>query len=280
MAARRTRATGGAARGGGRIVATTATWRCDAMRITVVGSGDAFGSGGRFQTCIALGSGDAGAHTLIDCGTTSLVALRRQGLDPNAIETVLVSHLHGDHFGGLPFLILDGQFRRRTADLTVVGPPGTRERLTEAMEVHFPGSSDVRRRFAVNVREHADRRPFRTGRLTATPFEVRHASGAPAYALRVEDAEDGTTAAYSGDTEWTDALIDASADAGVFLCEGYSPTPVRWHLDLGSLEDNRDRLGCRRLVLTHLSPAALAADLSAWETARDGLVLSTTDPPR
>lgn len=239
-----------------------------AMRITVVGSGDAFGSGGRFQTCIALGSP---AHTLVDCGATSMVALRAQEIEPNAIETVLVTHLHADHFGGLPFLILDGQFRRRTADLTIVGPPGTRDRLTAAMEAGFPGSSDVRRRFAVHVREHVDRKTYDTGRCTVTPYEVRHASGAPAYALRVSD---GTgTVAYSGDTEWTDALIDASADADVFLCEGYSPAPVKWHLDLGSLAANRERLACRRLVLTHLSPAALDSDLSAWETAYDGLML-------
>ncbi|WP_345467807.1 MBL fold metallo-hydrolase [Actinoallomurus oryzae] len=248
----------------------------DAMRITVAGSGDAFGSGERFQTCIALGDPGVGAHTLVDCGATSLVALRRQGLDPNAIETVLVSHLHGDHFGGLPFLILDGQFRRRTTDLTVVGPPGTRERLEQAMETLFPGSSGVRRRFAVHVREHADRRPFSTERFTATPFEVRHASGAPAYALRVEDAGQGGTVAYSGDTEWTDALIDASAGADVFFCEGYSPAPVRWHLDLDALAANRHRLGCRRLLLTHMSPSALAADLSDWETADDGLTLVTS----
>lgn len=236
------------------------------MRITVVGSGDAFGSGGRFQTCIAID-----AHTLVDCGATSLTALRRQGFDPNAIETVLITHLHGDHFGGLPFLILDGQFRRRAADLTVIGPPGTEERLVAAMEAGFPGSSGVRRRFEVRVREHADRTPYDTGRVTVTPYEVRHASGAPAYAVRVSD--DRATMAYSGDTEWTDALIDASAGADVFLCEGYSPAPVKWHLDLGSLAANRDRLTCARLVLTHLSPAALAADLGAWETADDGMVL-------
>jgi ribonuclease BN (tRNA processing enzyme) len=246
------------------------------MRVTVVGSGDAFGSGGRFQTCIALSSNDVGAepHTLLDCGATSLVALRRQNWDLNSIETVFVSHLHGDHFGGLPFLILDGQFRRRTTDLTVVGPSGTRERLAAAMEVQFPGSSEIQRRFSVHVHEHEGRRPFRTDRVTTTPFEVRHSSGAPAYALRVEDT-DGGTVAYSGDTEWTDALIDASADADVFLCEGYSPTPVRWHLDLGSLRENRDRLHCRRLVLTHLSPTALTADLSSWEVAADGLILDT-----
>ena len=66
---------------------------------------------------------------------------------------MFVSHLHGDHYGGLPFLILDGQFSRRTARLLIVGPPGTRQRLTEAMECLFPGSSQVRRRFEVTVTE-------------------------------------------------------------------------------------------------------------------------------
>jgi ribonuclease BN (tRNA processing enzyme) len=246
------------------------------MRVTVVGSGDAFGSGGRFQTCIALGPDDttAASHTLVDCGATSLVALRQQGFDPTAIETVVITHLHGDHFGGLPFLILDGQFRRRTRDLTVIGPPGTRQRLDEAMEVCFPGSSGVRRRFTVDVVEHRERTPHSTDRLTATPFEVRHAAGAPAYAIRIQDDEGTARLAYSGDTEWTPALLDASEGTDLFLCEGYSPAPVRWRLDLATLGENRDRLTTRRLLLTHLSPSALAADLDGWETAYDGLTLT------
>jgi ribonuclease BN (tRNA processing enzyme) len=85
------------------------------VRVTVEGSGDAFGSGARYQTCIAL-TGDGQGHPtlLVDCGATALTALCEQQIDPNRIRTVVVSHVHGDHFGGLPFLILDGQFRRRT----------------------------------------------------------------------------------------------------------------------------------------------------------------------
>jgi ribonuclease BN (tRNA processing enzyme) len=208
------------------------------VRVTTVGSGDAFGSGGRFQTCIALGDPP---HTLVDCGATSLTALRQQGIDPNGVGTVVLTHLHGDHFGGLPFLVLDGQFRRRERDLTVLGPPGTAERLAAAMEALFPGSSTVRRRFEVRVREHAERRPARVGELAVTPFEVRHAAGAPSFGVRL--AVDGRTLAYSGDTEWTDALLD--------LAEG---------ADL--------------LLLTHLSPTALAADLTGWDIAHDGFVLT------
>lgn len=240
------------------------------MHVRVVGSGDAFGSGGRYQTCIALAERTREPPTvLVDCGATTMTALREQRIDPHAIRTVLISHLHGDHFGGLPFLILDGQFRRRTEDLTVVGPPGTGNRLDAAMEVLFPGSTRVKRRFEVRVLEHVHGQLQAIGDWRCTPFEVRHASGAPAYALRV----DGPTSsmAYSGDTEWTDTLLEAADSVELFLCEGYSLTPVRWHLDLGSLSNHRRRLSCRRLVLTHLSPTALESDLSAWETASDGL---------
>jgi len=238
------------------------------VRVTTVGSGDAFGSGGRFQTCIALAAEPAAAPSvLLDCGATSLTALRQQQIDPNQLETVLVSHLHGDHFGGLPFLVLDGQFRHRTHDLTVFGPPGTRVRLEQAMEVLFPGSSNVQRRFGVHVVEHVDRRTLELGPLRVTPYEVRHASGAPAYALRVDGPQNSV--AYSGDTEWTDALLDAADSVDLFLCEGYGLAPVRWHLDLDTLARHRDQLTCRRLVLTHLSASALASDLSGWQVAHD-----------
>jgi ribonuclease BN (tRNA processing enzyme) len=239
--------------------------------VTVVGSGDAFGSGGRFQTCIAVALDDV-PRVLVDCGATSLTALRQQQFDPNEIETIVVTHLHGDHFGGLPFLILDGQFRRRTRDLTVVGPPGTRDRLTAAMETLYPGSSQVQRRFDVHVLEHTDRHPLELGDVSVTPYEVRHASGAPAYAVRLQTPTGSL--AYSGDTEWTDALLDASDNADLFLCEGYSPTPTRWHLDLQTLAQHRDQFTCRNLVLTHLAPTALAADLSSWQVAYDGLRLT------
>jgi ribonuclease BN (tRNA processing enzyme) len=242
------------------------------VRIIVVGSGDAFGSGGRFQTCIAIAAdSDQPPRVLLDCGATSLTAMRQQGLDPSVIDTVLVSHLHGDHFGGVPFLILDGQFSHRARDLSIIGPPGTRYRLNQAMEVLFPGSSTVQRRFDVHVTEHVERRVVDLSTLRVTPFEVRHASGAPAFALRV----DGPTSsiAYSGDTEWPDALLDVADGVDLFLCEGYSPSPVRWHLDLDTLACHRDQFTCAQLMLTHLSTAALTSDLTGWRIAHDGLKL-------
>ena len=78
------------------------------MRLTIIGSGDAFGSGGRFNTCFRIETG--GRAVLIDCGASSVVAMKAQGIDPNSIDGVIFSHLHGDHFGGVPFLLLDAQY--------------------------------------------------------------------------------------------------------------------------------------------------------------------------
>jgi ribonuclease BN (tRNA processing enzyme) len=86
----------------------------------------------------------------------------------------------------------------------VVGPPGTAERVTAAMEVLFPGSSRVARRFATDLVDLVPGVATPIGPLTVTAFPVVHASGAPSLALRVDWA--GRVVAYSGDTEWCPTL--------------------------------------------------------------------------
>jgi ribonuclease BN (tRNA processing enzyme) len=238
------------------------------VELRFLGSGDAFGSGGRLQTCLLL-RGEAGA-LLIDCGASSLIAMRRGGVEPGEIGWVLLTHLHGDHFGGLPFMVLDGQFGRRTRPLVVAGPPGARERVLAAMEVFFPGSTKVERRFAVEFVELAPGARTAVGPAVVTGFPVAHESGAPSYALRVE--YDGRVVAYSGDTAWTDALLEAARGADLFVCEAYVfDRPIRYHLDYRTLMAHRSRLDCRRLVLTHMGREMLGrlGEVEA-ECAQDG----------
>ena len=246
------------------------------MRLQVLGCGDAFGSGGRFNTCFhvdpsAGGDGDA---FLIDCGASSLIAIRRFGIDPNRIRSVFLTHLHGDHFGGLPWLILDGQLvSGRTRPLTVVGPPGTAERLPAAMEVLFPGSSTAERRFAVEVVEIEAGRPIEVAGVTAAAFAMRHPSGAPAHALRIESA--GRVVSYTGDTEWVEDIVAAGRGADLMIAEGYTvERPVKFHLDWATLKRRLPEIGPKRLMLTHMSPEMIAHPPDGYIAAEDGLIVA------
>jgi ribonuclease BN (tRNA processing enzyme) len=244
------------------------------LTVTFAGSGDALGSGGRYQACIHLQQPDGLPPVLMDCGATSLSALKHLRLEPGEVETVFVSHLHGDHFGGLPFLILDGQFSRRSAPLTIAGPPGITKRLTDAMECLFPGSSSTPRRFNIRTIEIQPGATTTVAGIAVTAWEVNHPSGAPPLALRLDLA--GKTIAYTGDTAWTDALLECSAGADLLIAEAYyRDKNIPYHLRQADLRAYRDRLTARRIVLTHMSADMLAhPDPTASQAAHDGLTLT------
>jgi ribonuclease BN (tRNA processing enzyme) len=243
------------------------------VTVTFAGSGDAFGSGGRYQACIHLRRSGGPGPVLLDCGATSLSALKHLGLDPGEITAVFVSHLHGDHFGGLPFLILDGQFSRRTRPLTVAGPPGIAGRLAEAMECMFPGSSATPRRFDVDTVELVPGPTSTVSGVTVTAWPGDHPSGAPALLLRLSLA--GKTLAYTGDTAWTGAIVDAAADADLLIAEAYSrDKAIPYHLRHADLAAHRDQLAARRIIVTHMSADVLDhQDQISFEPAHDGLVV-------
>ncbi len=239
------------------------------LSVKFLGSGDAFGSGGRLQTCIYVKS-DA-AKFLIDCGASSLISMKQYGVSLLDVETILITHLHGDHFAGIPFFILDSQLiSRRTDPLIIAGPPGLEERIRNAMEVMFPGSSKVKQKFEIIYRELPEGTPVTIGELGVTGTQVIHGSGHPSYALRVVCA--GKTIAYTGDTEWTDCLIEVARGGDLFIAESYYyEKKMKNHLNYRTLLERRQELQCKQMILTHMSDDMLGRlDSLEIDYAEDG----------
>lgn len=241
------------------------------VRLTFVGSGDAFAGGGRFQACLLLDGGSA--PLLLDCGATTLGALKRLNIDPAEIGHVALSHLHGDHYAGLPWLILDGQFAKRTRPLRIVGPEGTEERVNRTFELLYPGAGEAERPFETSFVEFTARVPEDFGPARITAYPVAHSSDTAPHGLRVEYG--GRTIAYSGDTEWTETLPELARDADLFVCEcNFFERKAPGHLDYQTLAEHLAELAAQRIVITHMSEEMLG-HLSEieLEAASDGAVI-------
>jgi ribonuclease BN (tRNA processing enzyme) len=242
------------------------------MQLQFVGCGDALGSGGRFNTCFHV-TGES-VNFLIDCGASSLPALKRLAIAREDIDLILITHFHGDHFGGLPFLLLEAQFSRRTRPLVIAGPQGIEMRLTQVMEALFEHSSQTKHRFDLSViaLEPEETRAF--GAVKVTPYPVVHGeSGGPFLAYRVE--AERRVIAYSADTEWTETLIPAGRDADLFIAEAYYyDRIVKNHLSLKTLETYLPEINPKRLVLTHMSDDMLGRlDTFGHTAAHDGMIV-------
>jgi ribonuclease BN (tRNA processing enzyme) len=169
---------------------------------------------------------------------------------------------------------------KRRRPLTVVGPAGLERRFKQAAEALFPDSLRAVTKFEMCFieQEAGERLKLAQAGLAVTPFDVSHPSGASSHALRIE--VDGRTIAFSGDTEWVDALVPCARGADLFMCECYAfDQPSRYHMSWTTLAGRLPELCAKRVVLTHMNAsmlrnaASVASASPGVELAHDGMVI-------
>lgn len=245
------------------------------MRLHFLGTGTPIGLGSRLQSCIALETDRS--LVLLDFGMTAQVALDRAGIAPERVDAIVISHLHGDHFGGLPLLLLNDALRGSDRPLLVAGPPSTAERVREALAVFGWSRAWERSQEYVRFVTLEPGVPADIADLTVQAFAVPHNPLTEPTALRIQ--HEGITIAYSGDTGWTPTLLEVAADADLFICAvwDFSATDDASFLDYATLARERANFTCKRVILTHLGPEMLehaqVALSDGFEVASDGLSL-------
>ncbi len=242
------------------------------MRVTVLGAGDAFGSGGQRQSGYLVETDSA--TFLLDCGTTTLLALKTLRIPAERIDFVAISHLHGDHFGGLPFLFLEYLYEQpRSRPLHIAGPPGIQERVLALHRVMYGELSARNPPFGLEFHQLPPGRPARVCRVELLPFRVPHQVDEISLGYRL--TVDGKSLLYSGDCGWNEDLVRHAQGTDLFICECcFFETRTSYHISYPQLAEHAPRLGCKRLLLSHLGREVLERlPQLSLECATDGLVL-------
>lgn len=225
------------------------------FKLTILGCSDAFCSGGRRQTAFLLDQ--PGVETLIDCGATTALALKQNGRSFHTIDYVVLSHFHGDHYGGLPYLLLEAaKVSKREKPLTIFSPPGLEPKLRQLVECLYPGSTDILDTFPITYKAFRKGEELSCKAFSLTAYPVKHAPESQPYGLRLKAG--GKVLAFSGDTAWHENLVKIAHGADFFICEcNFYEQETPHHLNYKLFLQKEKELKAERIALTHLGEEML-----------------------
>ena len=240
--------------------------------VVFIGTSDAFGAGGRRQSAV-FARGERGGM-LLDCGGTTNTGMSQLGISRDEVDVILISHFHGDHFGGIPAFLYAALYTdARTAPLEIVGPPDIEARvhtLANALGHQLTGREWS---FPIHYREIRPGEHFASGPAQIEAFATQHQPEAHPQGYRVRLGREQI--AYSGDTGWFPGLPGQITESDLFICEcTLHCAELDFHLSLEELREHRHELDCGRLILTHLGEEMTRErGQIELETADDGMTV-------
>ena len=247
-------------------------------KIHFLGTGDAWHSEGRLHQAILLQFDDE--SLLVDAGSTVCLSLDRGGIATAEIDRLFITHLHGDHIAGWPFLLLRMVFQdERTRPLLITGPPGTRETFESLARLCYSDSSLYEKiAFEILYEELPieERRGVDCSGIQVDTFPMVHHATSLGYVFFCGDSRIG----ISGDTGWCagfERLVEAS-DSLVIECTTLERAGAK-HLSLEEVRAHPCLFSGKRTFLVHLGGGvaeALAGDpVEGIEAAADGMVIES-----
>jgi ribonuclease BN (tRNA processing enzyme) len=236
------------------------------LELSFLGSGNAFTPGGRYWSSFLLNG-----RYLLDAPPTLLPHLKRLGVPLTDIRVIFISHFHGDHFLGLPFLFLEYlHITPRREDLYIVGPPGVEEKIECLAEMAFPNLSHADAGYRRRYLEVEANRQQTVGDLPFQAFLMKHANDTLTsfgYSLRLAEK----VIAYTGDAELSDQLFALAEGADVLVLDcNYSQGRGPEHVSFADVPEIRRRLpSSTTIILTHLEAEPDVSGLEGVLVAQD-----------
>lgn len=235
------------------------------MELTFIGSGNAFTSGGRYWSSFLVDR-----KYQFDAPPTLLPHLKQLGIPLAELEVIFLTHFHGDHFMGLPFLLLEYVYLTpRTRDLHIVGPPGVQEWIEDFSNRCYPEiTRDAGyRRIYIEAKPGTDQR---AGPISFRAVPMNHVKGSlQAFGYRAQI--NGKTIAYTGDTMFCDEIVELAQGCQVLVVDcTYTEGSGPEHMGLDDVKVIRQRISPDiTMILTHLNGDPQTNGLNNVLAARD-----------
>jgi ribonuclease BN (tRNA processing enzyme) len=220
------------------------------MKVIFVGVGEAFDEN-LSNTSILVLSGSENNHSqiLLDCGFTAAHAFWRYSPAPLALDAIWISHFHGDHFFGLPLLLLRFWEEKRTRPLTIIGQKGIQKNVTAAMELAYPGFYAMLSFELIFIEAH-------TGQ-NLDLFDLNFSFALGRHSLRCVGIRlDGKNASmyYSGDGRPSESTTALARGCDLVIHEAYGIEPILpAHGSIEGCITFGRKTGARHLALVHMN---------------------------
>jgi len=218
------------------------------MKVHFLGVGEACDPE-RFNTSLLILSGSKKHYILLDCGFTTPHRYFADCFDPEQLDALWISHFHGDHFFGIPLLLLRFWEMRRSKPLLLVGPDGLQEKVEMALDLAYPAFGR-KLCYPLQYLPVAEAASFEAAGFFWQTAPMDHSQ--PCLAVRV--TSEGNSLLYSGDGRPTEAVVDLARGCDLVVHEAYSVSgQTPGHGSVAGCLALARQAGCMKLALVHVN---------------------------
>ncbi len=215
------------------------------MKLQFVGTG-AIGAKER-SACTLINN-----EILIDLGNGNAKSIKQLGHSIEKIKAVFITHLHGDHYADIPFLILDRMILKTKTnnELVIYGPEKLEENVRVAYEVFFDNYERYKNDAGIKFATVKESKDISVDKYEVTPYKVDHGKLQPAYGYIVK--KDNKSVGFSGDSVYCKAIDEIVKKSDVSVLDMSSVKTVPGHMGMEDILKICEKYPEKTIIATHM----------------------------